>query len=151
MARVHDFRIVSPGPSGRVAAGDFFESDIALLRTQRSNEPGMVRDINRPMRSDYPGTVSAKAALGNALNHFSIQPSLFGRVLKPKWADAAIWRQVESSPGELGVLLQYRRAIPDHNLPTERAPFRPFLRLNEVIPYSRARRIDHNPIMRKHF
>jgi hypothetical protein len=99
------------------------------------------------MDSEYPRTtVPADATLRNAFNHFGLQ--CLGPVLI---LCLVILRQVKTSPGEPGVLLQDRRTISNQHLATERAPIRPLPRLDEVVPHGRAGRIDYNPVMGKHF
>jgi len=63
----------------------------------------MVTSTKRPMLSESPKTVPADATLRNVFNHLAVQ--WLGRVLKHCYV--VLW-QVETTPRELGVLLQYR-------------------------------------------
>src|SRR5437016_10021755 len=101
MVEVHDFGIGSPCISRRPACRNFFENYVALFRTDWGKEPSMVCSTKRSMLSESPKTIPADATLRNVFNHFTVQ--WLGRVLKHRYV--VLW-QVETTPGELGVLLQ---------------------------------------------
>ena len=101
MVEVTHFGIDSSSISRRPAGRDFFENHAALFRTDWGKEPSMVCSAKTPTISENPETVPGDAMLRNALNHFAIQ--WLGLVLKKY---GVLW-QVETSPRELGVHLQY--------------------------------------------
>ena len=102
MAEVNYFGIGSSGISRRPAGRGFFENYAALFSTDWGKEPSMVCSTKRPMLSESPKTVPGESTLRNVFNHLAVQ--WIGRMLKDCYV--VLW-QVETTPRELGVLLQY--------------------------------------------
>ena len=103
MAEVNYFGIGSSCVSRRPTCRNFFENYIALFSTDGGKEPSMVGSTKRPKASRSPTTVPADATLSNVFDHFAVQ--WLGRVLKHCYV---VLGQVETTPPEPGVLLQYR-------------------------------------------
>src|SRR3981081_983522 len=102
MAEVNYFGVGSSCISRRPAGRDFFENYLALFSTDGGQEPSVAGSTKRPKTSGSPNTVPTDAALRNVFNHFAIQ--WLARVLKHCYL--VLW-QVETTPPEPGVLLQY--------------------------------------------
>jgi hypothetical protein len=103
MAEVNYFGIGSSCISRRPAGRGFFENYAALFSTDWGKEPSMVGSTKRPMLSQSPETVPGDATLRKLFNHLAVQ--WLGRVLKHCYV--VLW-QVETTPCELGILLQYQ-------------------------------------------
>jgi hypothetical protein len=78
----------------------FFENYVALVSAGWGKEPSMVRITNRPPNTGATITDPAQATLRNVFRHLAVQRR--GKGFKP----VVPW-QVETTPRELGVLLQY--------------------------------------------